>query len=236
MSATARYAQKNRQSKSSASAQPVTTNFTEANWDINDTAYDWRVKLSLPESGEWANTSGLLQPLEETGGMVFPYTPTVYIVHSASYDKLSPTHSNYPFPIYQNSSIDSFVITGEFTAENKEEATYWVAVNHYLRSITKMSYGVESTGNPPPVVKLNGYGDFVFKNVPVVVEQYTVNLFPDVDYVQTSIGENGSWAPSRSEISVTLMPTYSRSSVNQFSLKKFVEGGYVLDPNAKGFI
>ena len=203
--------------------------FTEATWNSTNST-DWRVKLSLPPTSAFTN-SVLLAPLAETGNaMVFPYTPAVYITHSANYNALSPTHSNYPFYIYQNSQVDQFTITGDFTVENSKEALYWIAATHYLKSVTKMSYG-ESTnkGAPPPVVKLNGYGDYVFNNVPVLVQTFNVELGADVDYIKADVGPNGSWAPTKSTIAVTLVPAYSRNAVNKFSLDRFVSGGYVLN-------
>jgi hypothetical protein len=209
-----------------------------AQGSFNDDAIDWRVKLSIPSSFKEKKQNsgtdsefdpGIVAPLFATNGLVFPYTPNIYIAYTANYDKLSPTHSNYPFPIYQNSAVDQFVITGTFTAENASEGAYWIAANQYLRSITKMAYGESSNrGAPPPVVKLNGYGDYIFNNVPVVVEQYTVTLPEDVDYIQVpGVGPNGSYVPTRSEISVTVFPTYSRNSVNKFNLDKFIKGEYI---------
>jgi hypothetical protein len=122
---------------------------------------------------------------------------------------------------------------GEFTVENSREAEYWIAAIHYLKSITKMAYGESpNKGSPPPVVKLNGYGDYVFNNVPVIVQSFNVTLPPDVDYIQANVGFNGSWAPAKSEISVVLVPQYSRDKVNRFSLDTFVSGGYILDDDA----
>ena len=187
-------------------------------------------------ASEEVQPMGILDPLIETGGLVFPYTPNIYITYSANYDNLQPTHSNYPFPVYQSSAIDQFTITGEFTVQNAREGQYWIAANQYLRTATKMEYGPASsnTGAPPPIVKLNGYGDFVFKDVPVVIVSFNVELSDSVDYIKVPVGDNGSWAPTRSTITVTLQPTYSRASVNEFSLQKFAEGGYLND--GPGFI
>jgi len=203
--------------------------YTEATWDTTNSK-DWRVRLSVPSTAPYTD-SVLLSPLAETGNaMVFPYTPAVYITHSANYNALSPTHSNYPFYIYENSQVDQFTITGDFTVENSKDALYWIAANHYLKSVTKMSYGDSSNkGAPPPVVKLNGYGDYVFNNVPVLVQSYNVELGADVDYIKANIGSNGSWAPTKSTIAVTLVPAYSRDAVNRFSLDRFVSGGYLLN-------
>lgn len=209
-------------------AEPKDNNYTQGSWDSQSNR-DWRVRLSLPPSHGFTD-SALLAPLIETGNsMVFPYTPNVYITHAAHYNSLTPIHSNYPFPIYQNSSVDSFTISGDFTVENSKEAEYWIAAVHFLKSVTKMAYGQSSEqGAPPPVIKLNGYGDFVFNNVPVVVTNVNFTMSPDVDYIQADIG-NGSWAPASSNIAVTLMPVYSRDKVNRFSLDKFVSGGYLRD-------
>jgi len=218
----------------------LSTPSTGAKGTFNDGAQDWRVKLSIPgnykqmiagEGNDEQEASEMMQPLIDANGFIFPYTPNIYIAYTANYDKLSPTHSNYPFPIYQNSSVDQFVLTGTFTAENASEGAYWIAANQYLRSVTKMAYGggtsTSTRGSPPPIVKLNGYGDFVFKDVPVVVEQYTVTLPEDVDYIQVPVGPQGSYVPTRSEISITVFPTYSRDKVNKFSLNSFVRGDYI---------
>jgi hypothetical protein len=131
--------------------------------------------------------------------------------------------------------VNAMTIIGDFFVENEMEGRYWVAATHYLRSITKMAYGASSNaGSPPPVVKLNGYGDYVFKDVPVAVQMFTVELPNDVDYIQVGIGENGTWVPTRSSFSVVVQPIYSRKSVTDFSLDAFVNGAYVVDK--KGFI
>lgn len=149
---------------------------------------DWRVRLSVPNVSSF-ETSPILEPINRTGGLVFPYTPTIIMSHSASYNALQPIHTNYPFYNYQNSSIDTMTITGDFFVENAVDAKYWIAALHYLRSVTKMFYGAGANlGAPPPVVKLNGYGDFVFKDVPVAITNFTVDLPADVDYVKTGVG------------------------------------------------
>ena len=210
--------------------------FSEASWG-SKSPEDWRVRLSIPANFNLGQ--GVLQKkLTDTNGMVFPYTPQIILQHSANYGSMRPTHSNYPFPVYQNSQADTISITGDFLVENADEATYWIAAVHYLRSVTKMSYGIDTTnqGSPPPVVKLNGYGDFVLKNVPVVVNLFSVDLPSDVDYIHVpGIGPEGTWVPTRSQIAIQVTPTYSRRSVQSFSLDKFIAGGYA-NGSGVGFI
>lgn len=206
---------------------------------------DWRVKLSLPNDINY-QTSPMLEPLRDANAMVFPFTPTITISHQASYSAMEPMHNNYAFVAYENSKIDRMTITGDFYVENSVEAAYWVAVLHYLRSVTKMYYG-ENTANagaPPPVLRLNGYGDHVFNNVPVVVTNFTIELPKEVDYI-SAVGRSAtatgkidetttqqqitgvSYAPTRSTITVTVQPVYSREQVRQFNLKDFVNGAFI---------
>lgn len=230
--------------------------FGEATWNQNSNSPgDWRVRLSLPSN---FTNSPVLSPLNRTNGLIWPYTPQIYVTHSASYSPIKPIHSNYPFFAYQNSQVDQLVITGQFYNQNSIEARYWIACLHYLRSVTKMEYGLGSTnpGAPPPIVKLNGYGEYVFKDTPVIITNFTVDMPNEVDYVATGIvGEQGepkidysdfasakatqtgnqmdiTWAPAESQFTVTCQPIYSRDKVEKFNYQSFVngegiKGGYV---------
>lgn len=210
---------------------------------------DWRVKLSVPDVYD----SPMFQPLIDAGGFVFPFTPSIILQHSANYNALHPTHTNYPFFNYQNSSVDQITISGEFFVENQKDARYWIAAMHYLRTTTKMFYGEGSgslQGNPPPIVKLDGYGDYVFNRVPVIIQNFMIDMPQDVDYIEAIIGAEEdtevvdyeaeafgvtsstnssatSYVPTQCTITVTLQPIYSRSKVEQFNLNKFANGGYV---------
>ena len=212
-------------------ANPIARSITGATFGTSS-EYDWRVKLSVPST---MASSPMLAPLKETGGMIFPYTPQLMMQHDASYQSVTPVHSNYPYFAYQNSDPKAMVITGAFLIENTLEGLYWIAVVHYLRSVTKMAYGDTSNqGAPPPLVKLTGYGDYVLPNVPVIITNFTVNLEPDVDYIKVDVGAKGSWVPVSSMISVTCQPIYSRRKVAGFSLDDFVNGGSLVDQD--GFI
>lgn len=183
---------------------------TPSTASFNDS--DWRVRLSLPDIDAF-NNSPILAPLKETDGLVFPYTPSIIMNHSANYNALQPIHTNYPFFNYQNSSTENFTIVGDFFVENAVDAKYWIAVLHYLRSVTKMFYGAgQNLGAPPPIVKLNGYGDFVFNNVPVVVTTFNIDLPADVDYIKT--GLNGS-ADSRDIMNVDVGDTLTEEEIFQ---------------------
>jgi hypothetical protein len=259
-------------------------------------ANDWRVRLSL---ANWASfkSSPVLKPLKDAGGLVFPYTPKINISSSATYSAIPTIHTNYLFNAFQNSDPGHITITAPMYVEDATQGLYWIAMTHYLRSLTKMFTGLDpKAGNPPPVVMLNGYGNYVFKNVPVVVTKMQVDLPNDCDYIGCNVvgsaagdiqgiadsigglagaagglfgGDSGiggvmsgiqniaggvgqvaalagtfglggttsggvAHVPVKSTFTVTLQPMYSRNSVRNFSLDRFVTGGYL--KNGFGYI
>lgn len=240
---------------------PITTS-GEARWGGRESEQDWRVKLTIPQANTQLRQdffdNDLMYPLRDTGGIVFPLTPSIILQHQASYNPLNATHSNYPFYGYQQSEVSSFTCIGDFPVQNYEDARHWVATLHFLRSVTKMFFGRSANqGNPPPVLKFNAYGDHVFKNVPVIVTNFSVELTQGVDYISTKDGQFNkqgidrgfgdgvdddlvatkytSWAPTMSMFNVQLQPVYSRDAVRQFDMKKFVAGGQNnLNPNKNG--
>ena len=109
------------------------------------------------------------------------------IQHSANYNPLAQTHSNYPFQAYQNSQVDQMNIIGEFPVQNQQDAAYWVATVNFLRTVTKMFFGKEESykGNPPPILFLSGYGEHMFEKVPVIVNTFNVELRAGIDYIST---------------------------------------------------
>jgi hypothetical protein len=148
---------------------------------------DWRCRLSLPA---WPSfrTSPVLAPLKDAGGLIFPYTPTINITETATYTPVTTIHSNYGFNAYKQSDPGSITITAPMYCEDSTQALYWIAALHYLRSVTKMFSGNDpKSGNPPPVVKFNAYGNYVFKDVPVVITNITVALPNDTDYIGCNV-------------------------------------------------
>ena len=259
-------------------------------------ANDWRVRLSL---ANWTSfkTSPVLTPLKDAGGLIFPYTPTITMASTATYTKLNTVHTNYTFHAFQHSDPGEITITAPMNVEDATQGLYWIAAAHYLRSLTKMWTGSDpKAGNPPPIVMLNGYGNYVFKNIPVVVTSFSTTLNKDCDYIGVNVvgsaageiqgvasgisglagalggvipdlggiggiastvgniatgvgnvagllgsfGVGGttsggvSHVPTKSEFTVKLMPMYSRNSVKNFSLDRFVQGGYL--NNSFGYI
>ena len=152
---------------------------------------DWRVKLTLP-SGTYAQLFGGSPiggaSMNLNKGMVWPVTPFINMSHSANYDSRAVIHNNYPYYAYQNSQVDQITISGSFPVTDQESGMNWMGALHFLRTVTKMYYGKgQNQGNPPPICRLNGYGDFVYKNVPVVVTNFNVELREAVDYIGVKV-------------------------------------------------
>lgn len=207
---------------------------------VSDKPSDWRVSLHVPNV--ISQGSPVLEPLTQPGSdnrMIFPFTPTIILGHSANYSTITPTHSNYPFYAYQNSQVDTITINGDFFVENESDAKYWIACIHFLRTMTKMYYGDrDGNGRPPPMSRLNGYGKYVMNNVPVLITSFTTDLPADVDYIPCNIPTSGSssenYVPAQSTITVQVAPNYARRSVARFDLKGFANGGFV--NSDEGFI
>jgi len=235
-----------------------------AKWSGRKDKKDWRVRLQVPD-GPLAqffdfDRNPLLQPLAGSRGIFWPLTPSMVIQHSANYNAMDMTHSNYPHQAYQNSQVDSMNIIGEFPVQNSDDAKHWVATVNFLRTATKMFFGKDDgnglKGNPPPILHLFGYGDHMFHKIPVVLNSFNVELRAGIDYISTRQNPDGystprtrermglpeleeiqTWAPTLSNISVLITPIYSRDSVKNFSMSKFVRGELNgKDSNEVGFI
>jgi hypothetical protein len=216
---------------------------------------DWRIRISLQPSLAkyfYSDPSNLLlNKLQATSGVIFPYTPQIQVTHTARYNPTLLTHSNYASHFYEGSEVQSININADFTVQNWDEGQYLLAVIHFFRSVTKMFYGRDPlAGAPPPLVFLNGYGTAYFPNVSCVVTQFTHTMPADSDYLEVPIGvQNGSVAgnainltsiptirlPVASQINVNLQPVYSRTNVVQnFSLQSFARGQFVSQVKGTG--
>ena len=144
------------------------------------------------------NANNLLFPLYETGGLLFPYTPNINDSATVQYDYYDPIHTNQPFAAFKSVAAKEITVIGPFTAQNQEEARYCLAAIHFLRTVTKMFFGVGGIdqtavnlrGTPPPVLLFNAYGTAIYHNVPVIITTYNVEFPQDTDYVQVLLGDN----------------------------------------------
>ena len=206
---------------------------------------DWRARIRPKKGGEdWAyglvdakgnEQSSILQPLKDRGGIVFPYTPNLYLQASVEYNEAAQHGSNYPFYTYINSRPPTLPLQGSWTANTTEEAQYLLAVFHFLRSVTKGFFGDTSVdagtyGTPPPVMLFEYLGEYGFNKVPVVIRSYNFQ-FPDgVDYVPvkytSSTGaETTTYMPVETDIMIEMAPQYTYKKLRKkFDLQSFSSG------------
>lgn len=234
-------------------------------------SYDWRVRVTLaPNSNYFYNdpSNNLLSPLRTENsnnlgslvtqgannlfgnpnsgqsrvGVVFPYTPSIQVQHTANYAEQKLTHNNYTQYYYQNSQVEAINITGEFTVQNVNEGQYLLATIYFFRSLTKMFFGNDvNAGNPPPLVYLNGYGEYYFPNVTCVVKSFQHTMPADVDYMDipepgmsqynpyvTNPVLNSTRLPTTSTITLVLQPVVSRLAQSLgFNLSDFARGALI---------
>jgi len=191
---------------------------------------DWRVKLDLGKNNQQFYSAPIMTPLQDTGGVVFPYTPQLAVTHTATYTPTAITHANFQHYTYSNSDIAAITISADFTAQNDEEAAYVLAVIHFFRTVTKMYFGKDfwpTAGTPPPILFLSAYGKSLFNRVPVVVTSFTSTFPGDADYFSV----NGNRVPTAMNMQIAVQPVYNRRQSLNFSLTGFANqtlpSGYI---------
>lgn len=169
-------------------ARATATKQDQANYESLN---DWRVILRLAEGSTYLYKNpdgpGILKPLADSKGVIFPYTPQIQVQYAANYDPTELTHSNYKIYTYKSSHVESISITCDFTAQDTYEANYLLAVIHFFRSVTKMFYGQDKfpkAGTPPPLCYLTGLGNYQFNNHPLAITGFNYTLPNDVDYIR----------------------------------------------------
>jgi hypothetical protein len=94
---------------------------------------DWRVRIDC----QWnIFNSPLFERLKQTGGVVWPYLPSITVATKADYTPINTVHSNYTNYAYKGSSVDDIQISGEFSCETASDAAYWIAATTFFKTAT----------------------------------------------------------------------------------------------------
>ena len=192
---------------------------------------DWRVKLRLAGSADYlykSNDPGILAPLRDSDGVIFPYTPQITTNYATNYSTYDLTHSNYRGYFYQNSYVSEINVDATFTAQDTFEANYLLAVIHFFRSATKMFYGQENNqyrGAPPPLVFLQGLGGFQFNLAPCLVQNFNYVLPSDVDYIRANAADSLSSLRRDSGVSSSQQGLFTPSSALRLEGSRIPAGG-----------
>lgn len=200
----------------------------------NKLGRDLRVKILVPPKYLDNSRTDILQPFQ---GIVFPYTPTISYEVKADYGTTNVMHNNFAVSFYQRSSISSIVINGKFSVNNENDALIYIGTMVLLRAISRMRSGGAKGGDvdsgaPPPVCRLFGYGDDQLSNVPVVLNNYRVEMPDAVDFFTVKYDDKVTSVPVLSTIALTLLPMYSRNEMQQFSVNNYLNGNF----SGKGYI
>jgi hypothetical protein len=184
---------------------------------------DTMVRLAFKPGHPYTFYPGIMQPLARTGGMIWPYRPTIDITRAINYENISPTHSMQEFRSFRNHGSTQFTISGNYTAQTVDEARYLQASIHFLRTASMMSFGrggMVPAGMPPPVLNLSAYGPNNMVNVPVLMDSMFMNYPNDVDYVKV----DGNEIPTVMSLTASCSIQLSPNQLRNFSLDSFASG------------
>ena len=228
-------------SATNASGQvQIKTGGSESNGDIQN--FDWRARLRPKEGGASqiygmeGNTSSLLAPLKATGGLVWQTTPQIFLSGVANYNIQQLHGSNYPIYTYMNSTPPALPVQADFYANDIFDGHYLLAMMTFLRVCTKSYFGEVSVANgtlgtPPPTLLFEYLGDHGFNKVPVFINDYSIQLPEDCDYVpvETNVGGSGeketTYVPTRMNVMVNLIPNYApKKTRKKFDLDSLRKG------------
>ncbi len=192
--------------------------------------YDWRARLRPKRGGEnyvyglaYARDGALsgtniLQPIIDSGGLVWQYTPQIFVSAGADYEVHQLQGMNYPIHSYISSRPPELPIASEFTANDIYEARYMLAVFNFLKVITKSFAGDSAVaqgvaGTPPPVLLFEYLGEHGFNKVPVIVKDYSIQYGEDVDYVpvhyKMGSTDTVTYVPTAALVTVNLSVNYT---------------------------
>lgn len=125
-----------------------------------------------------------LYPLTLTNGLVFPYNPTISESLGTRYDTVELIHANESVHTFKNSENVRLTLSEcIWTAETWDQAVYTLGVIHFFRSYRLMDFGRGKSGRPPSPMWFSAYGNYLYTDVPVLIERVEMAFPADVDYV-----------------------------------------------------
>ena len=196
-----------------------------------------RARLTLAPGGASNRSSrnqfyfdGPASPLRQHNGILFPYQPDITYSQSVNYSPYDMTHTNYTFNAYRNTPSPTIQMTVQFASITQEEGEYTLGALHFLRSVSKMFFGLNdlggnpSAGTPPPVLRFSAFGEQQFNNIPVVLESFSTTYDSGVDLKDI----NGTQVPTLMNffigMSIQINPDRQK---NVYSTHNFINGsGY----------
>jgi hypothetical protein len=201
-----------------------------------------KVKLVMKEKGKpFSMNFGILKPLNDIGGVLFPYTPTIQFSHNANYGAYDIQGSIAQQNYYMNTSNPTINVTALFSSNTVDEAKHTAAAIHFFKACTKSDFGEQrqqTAGTPPPILKFSAYGIIHASSVPVIMRNFNYTLVEDSDYVDVDIGNQQSvTVPTLLLASIDLVPQLPPKKVKeQFNIQTYAGGQLLKGGNNGGFI
>ncbi len=176
--------------------------------------------------------TNLIAPLWSTNGMLMPYTPAIQVTHtSVEYAQYSLPQTPFDYFAFSKRNSPTLSVTATYTAQNKLEARYVLAILHFLRAITMNYYGRkngELRGINPPTLLFSAYGPYMYDRVPMLIRNVSFGLDQDVDYVSCGTDFNDGISPTG--IRDPGYGLYTSQDINTFEAAGMNEaGGYNTD-------
>ena len=173
-------------------------------------------------------SSGILKELANINGIIFAYTPAMMqAAFSANYGTYDTTHSVYQQQYYVNTPNPTISMQAYFVSNTIEEAKYNIACLHFLKTMTKMDFGSTAglAGTPPPILHFSAYGEYNYKNVPVVVSGVDYTFADDADLVTVDVDGSPISIPTSFAVSITMMMQQNPEKVSrEFSFANYASG------------
>jgi hypothetical protein len=184
-----------------------------------------------------------LSPVIQTGGVIFPYNPSISEGVNVKYDAIELTHTNESYNAYKGTDNVRITISDAvWTADTFSNAIYMLSVLHFFRSYSLMDFGRFRTGRPPSPMWFSAYGNYAFNRVPCLMEKADWSFPNDIDYVGIpepgteefrsgvlKTTRNGSgkytWLPVKFTVSsISLIVQHSPAYWTHFSLEDYWSG------------
>lgn len=180
--------------------------------------------------------TGILAPLVATNGVLFPYTPAINFSQDVDYSLVGNglVHTNQDYNAYQRTPSVKLSITGKFTIQNQYEGKYMLSVIHFFRTVSKMYFGqiaanIGKAGLPPPILMLNGFGTYMFNNLPCLLTSHSFDYSDQIDTVDVP-DSSGGITKLPSLLTLTVALTVQQTPFNMstvFNLDAFRTGALI---------
>jgi hypothetical protein len=195
-----------------------------------------KARLMLAPGAVGLYASGLTAPLMMAGGrglgIIFPIQPDITYSQSVNYTPYDLAHTNYGYNSYRNTPSPLIQVAAQFASVTESEVAYTLATIHFLRSVTKMFFGLGDgalAGTPPPVLRFSAFGSQQFNDVRVVISNFATTYDSNVDLKDYG----GQQVPVVQTIAIDMQIQQSPDrQKNSYSTTGFIGGGMY----SQGFI